>query len=191
MHRVHGLAMAAATKIRGVSTLLCLAAWLCTAGAASGANQRLLSDCLSSVSETGRQACEDYAYTHRHQVQKLLNAAERLIRQQRYESAIALFDTGLRFNRDNSQLMRARLMTKSEWDEARFLGLRHQASTGQARSAVKHELDRIMCTSLSGEDALSACRRLLSNKQPLPGIGTETAAPAPRDLVKQLSLIHI
>ena len=177
--------MAAVTKIRGVSALLCLAAWLCTAGTACGANQRLLSDCLSSVSESGRQACEDYAYTHRHQVQKLLNASERLIRQQRYEHAIALFDTGLRFNRDNPQLMRARLMAKSEWDEARFLGLRRQASTGEERSAVKHELDRIMCTSLSGEDALSACRRLLNNKQPFADIGAEIVDPPSGDLVER------
>ena len=177
--------MAAVTKIRGVSALLCLTAWLCAVGTACGANQRLLSDCLSSVSESGRLACEEYAYTHRHQVRKLLDASERLMRQQRYEHAMALFDTGLRFNRDNPQLMRARLMAKSEWDEVRFLGLRRQSSTAQERSAVKHELDRIMCTSLSGEDALSACRRLLNNKQPLSDIGAETVAPEPGDVAER------
>ncbi|MCU7845371.1 MAG: caspase family protein [Candidatus Thiodiazotropha sp. (ex Monitilora ramsayi)] len=131
---------------------------------AYAANQQLLRDCLSSTTESGRQACEAYAYTHRHQVQMLLDASERLIRQHRYEQAMILFDIGLRFNQDNSRLVRARLMAKSDWEEERFLGLRRQTPKREHRIAVTHELDRIKCTSLSGDDALSACRRVLSNR---------------------------
>ncbi|MCU7851821.1 MAG: caspase family protein [Candidatus Thiodiazotropha sp. (ex Monitilora ramsayi)] len=164
--------MVTAIETRSVTALLFLTAWLCCVATADAANQQLLSDCLSLTTEPGRQACEEYAYLHRHQVQKLLDASERLSRQHRYELAMILFDTGLRYSPDNPRLVRARLLVKSDWEEDRFLGLRRQTSTTRNKTPVTQELDRIKCTSLSGDAALSACRRVLNN----PHQPTETTA---------------
>lgn len=145
---------------------LLLASLILSLGVARAETGKMLDDCVQIAGESGLNACQEYAYLHRGEIATLLKSAERLILNERYQRALLLYDTGLRYNPGDTGLTRARLLATSDWEESRYLGLRENQPQHAGNIGVNEELDRIKCQTLSGEAALSACRRIIQPEQP-------------------------
>ncbi|MET0070207.1 MAG: caspase family protein [Candidatus Thiodiazotropha sp.] len=157
--------MGTTNHMHGIRRLL-LAFLILTQGVASADTGEMLDECIQSAGESGLNACQEYAYTHRGNISILLKSAKRLIVNEQYQRALLLYDTGLHYNPGDRGLTRARLLASSDWEESRFLGLRDNQPQHAGNIGINHELDRIKCETLSGEAALSACRRIIQPEQP-------------------------